>query len=274
MDRFPLDFLIVGTMKSGTSSLGYYASQNPEVNIPEMEGHFFDRHYEKGLDWYKQYLLTESTDQTKVFGEKTPAYAWSETYAKQIKAINPAVKLVWIFRNPVNRAFSHYLHNYKSGAEYLGFDKALSKEKSRIKKDINLGYHWASIYIDQVNVFLKHFSKEQMHFILFEDLKKDSLKVVNNLFDFLEVSKVDKIDSKVVNKTLMPKHPVLRYFVRQTLGRENRVWNKVYGFTTPDPNNPEKIPTINPETAERLKKDFEPFNRQLEALIGREIGYW
>jgi hypothetical protein len=47
------NFLIIGAQKAGTSSLFYYLSQHPDIDLPsEKELHFFDIQYENGIEWY------------------------------------------------------------------------------------------------------------------------------------------------------------------------------------------------------------------------------
>ncbi len=99
------DFLIVGTMKSGTSSLRHYLSQHPQIAIPAREIHFFDRDdtYARGPAWYLGRLARDRTANTTIVGEKTPTYSYDPKVPARIHRDFPGVKLVWIFRNPVDR---------------------------------------------------------------------------------------------------------------------------------------------------------------------------
>lgn len=109
-----VDFIIVGAMKSGTSSLAFHLSNHPDIYMPESEVHFFndDEAYEKG---YQHYLNQFEYLQNKIVGEKTPTYSYLKKCPERIYDFNANVKLIWIFRNPVDRAYSNYWHAVKRG---------------------------------------------------------------------------------------------------------------------------------------------------------------
>lgn len=158
------DFIIVGTMKAGTTSLAHYLKQHPQIFMPNREVHFFNNedNYKKGVKWYKKQFKKASND--SVIGEKTPTYSYLKKVPKRIHDILPEVKLIWIFRNPVDRTYSNYWHAYKKGMERLSFEKAIKNEKQGIKENIFYGYKKRSIYVEQVKRYLKFFPKNKMFF--------------------------------------------------------------------------------------------------------------
>src|SRR5262245_33715274 len=99
------NFLIVGAMKCGTSTLLGYLRQHREIYIARREVHFFDRdsQYRLGIEWYEKQF--GSSPQHRAVGEKTPAYCFVPEAAKRIHRHLPDVKLIWIFRDPVARAY-------------------------------------------------------------------------------------------------------------------------------------------------------------------------
>ena len=68
------DFIIVGVMKSGTTTLAHHFSRHPEIAIPEKEVHYFDydENYNRGEGWYEKELIQNAKTGTKIMGEKTP----------------------------------------------------------------------------------------------------------------------------------------------------------------------------------------------------------
>ena len=137
------NFVIVGIMKSGTTSLADLLSANEQIFIPEKELHFFDNYgghkdrWSLGLSWYKKQFLNASSAQ--LIGEKTPTYSYLNDVPKRIFETLPNVKLIWIFRNPINRTYSNYWHAVISGIENKSFNYAINNESKRIKKNIWLG---------------------------------------------------------------------------------------------------------------------------------------
>jgi hypothetical protein len=113
------DFIIIGAMKSGTTSLYNYLVQHPNVlKGAKKEIHFFDWQYEKGLPYYRSQFPTQPY---KIFmrsfrkyeficGEASPYYFFHPHVARRVAQDLPHVKLIAILRNPVDRAYSHYWH--------------------------------------------------------------------------------------------------------------------------------------------------------------------
>lgn len=167
--RIMPDFLIVGAMKAGSTTLMDYLVSHPEVGIPAEEINYFDKdsNYKKGEKWYSSWF--KSFTSQNIIGEKTPAYCYDPKVAERIYQQNPKMKLIWILRNPVKRTYSNYWHYIRIGKENLSVGDCLDLEDERVKKDIYKGYFKRSVYVDQVNRYLQFFPTEQMHFIIFED---------------------------------------------------------------------------------------------------------
>lgn len=272
------EFIIVGTMKSGTSSLMHQLRRHPEIHTPDKELHFFNRkaNYEKGIDWYKEVLLKNKPDAAKVIGEKTPTYSYQADVAEKIYKDFPNVKLIWVFRNPVDRTYSNYLHALKQGVDYYTFEKAIKKEEKRIQKNIFMGYKQRSIYVRQVENYLRFFPKENMFFLLFEDLIQPygEKHVLNDLFDFLGVSKTGfQYERKPSNPTRLPKHPKVLYYVRK-FGLHNKPGAKQLLDKLHIDAQTESYEKMSIKTRTELVEYFKPYNKELEKLIGLDLSVW
>ena len=151
------DFLVVGAMKAGSTTLMDYLVSHQEVGIPNEEINYFDKdsNFEKGIDWYSKWF--ENFSNHKIVGEKTPAYCYEPKVVERIHQQNPAMKLVWILRNPVKRTYSNYWHYIRIGKELLSVNDCLDQEEQRIKEDIYKGYFKRSVYVDQVERYLEFF---------------------------------------------------------------------------------------------------------------------
>ncbi|PIO65807.1 sulfotransferase domain protein, partial [Teladorsagia circumcincta] len=98
--------IIVGVKKAGTRALLEFLRLNPNIRAPGPEVHFFDKNYHKGLEWYRDKMPLTSGSQLTI--EKSPAYFHSRTAAERIRALNPAMKIIIVVRDPVMRAISDY----------------------------------------------------------------------------------------------------------------------------------------------------------------------
>jgi len=104
------NFLIVGAAKSGTSTLIGYLRRHPQIFMANSEIHFFDldENFNRGLGWYSNFFAKAKGE--IAIGEKTPGYTY-HSFAPQaslrIHQHFPEMKLIWIFRDPVERVYSH-----------------------------------------------------------------------------------------------------------------------------------------------------------------------
>lgn len=117
------DFLIIGETKCGTTSMFNYLIRHPQILDTYGNGNtydeiyatkeirFFDRYYNKGLDWYFSRFPEKAAGE--ITGEATPMYMYRTLAAQRIKQDLPDVKLIVMLRNPVDRLISNFQHNYK-----------------------------------------------------------------------------------------------------------------------------------------------------------------
>ena len=176
------NFLIVGAMKSGTTTLYEHLERNPSVFMSTpKEPNFFsmDDVYAKGADWYRSLFADAKADQ--ICGEASPSYSRFPRFAnttQRIANLLPEVKLVYIMRHPVDRFYSNYV-----------FDRTYGYRDS-IRETINDRQYVleTSNYMLQIEKYLKHFSREQMLFLLLEDLQESPSRVMTELCGFLGIS--------------------------------------------------------------------------------------
>lgn len=191
--KFKLDYLGIGTEKSGTTWLAECLREHPEVFIPkekelfffnEFDPHFFsisNKKYERGIAWYKGKFKNAKNGQ--LLGEYSPTYFYSEVTAKRIKKHFPNVKLILIFRDPVRRAFSQYVFDKSLGViRNMSFEKALKGNNSYLEK---------GKYAKYFKVYLKYFSRKNILVLLNEDIKNSPEEACKKLYKFLKVRDTD-----------------------------------------------------------------------------------
>ena len=275
------DFLIVGTMKSGTSSLANYLRTNRHIHMPRRELHYFsgDKNYNKGPSWYSKALTAKLNGvneyNTLLVGEKTPSYSYREKCVERIYRTIPNAKLIWIFRDPVKRSFSHYLHAWKKGSEQLTFRQYVRGRQERIKEHKYQGYVERSQYSIQVERYLSLFNISQMHFLLFEDLIRTPNEELNKIADFLGVSGFEERPQVNSNRTLMPFSPASLRLAQKIAGRQSKLYrivrklNKKLGAILPRSN-----PLIPSDLADELACLFAPYNERLTEITGLDLTPW
>ena len=270
------NFIIVGTMKSGTSSLADLLSSNNNIYIPEKELHFFDnfggykKRWNYGLDWYSKQFL--NAEENQIIGEKTPTYSYLKEVPERISKTLPNVKLIWIFREPIARTYSNYWHAVINGSENASFTDAIHNETQRLEKNIWVGYKKRSNYYEQVQNYLKYFSLTQMHFLTLEELRDNPEKTLRSVCSFLEVDYDEEMLSRkiVSNKSYLPKSKMIRYYVR-----------KMWGFNSILVKLERKInvtkasyPKMSESDRDYLRAFFSEGNIKLQKLTGLKTEYW
>ena len=198
MDKNKLDFLIVGAAKSGTTSLYQYLNQHPYIFMPtNKEPWFFcsdavDDSLNIRLDIIRKEedywnLFCPATDE-QLKGEASTGYLFFYKHTIQnIKRYVPEwkyLKIIMIIRNPIDRAFSHYLNDRVGGTINKSFyrvvDECLLGKVNPEDNYIDYGF-----YYSQIQAYLENF--KHVKIILFDDFKNDSESVVSEIFDFLDV---------------------------------------------------------------------------------------
>jgi len=209
------NFFVVGAQKSATTSLHYYLNQHPEIYLPKQkESKFFaeDKKYNLGLEYYEQEYFSDRKNEKEV-GEIDPDYMYFDQAIERISVdldINQ-IKFIFILRNPVDRAFSHYLMTYRRGLEQLTFEEAIKRENERINTGFEAKMHYSYVsrgfYLNQINKLLKHVDKSQSLVILTEDIENNPAATLKNIYNFLDVSSnhIPNNIQKKFHKSMIPK---------------------------------------------------------------------
>ena len=187
------DFLIVGGMRCGSTTLANILNSQSAIFLPETkEIHYFDQRnldIQSIQDYIDHFKMAT---QTQLIGEATPDYLTSSGCALRIQQQLPDVKLIMILRDPVRRAWSHYRFSVASGREIEPFDNALRLEDERLahpihEHDIFFSYQQRSRYIEHIRNYLNRFRADQLHIIILEELLADPQSIVTALFSFLDI---------------------------------------------------------------------------------------
>ena len=207
------NFMCLGAAKSGTTTLYDILRQHPDIYIPAFkEPHFFDipENYKNGIEWYKRNYFRNANK--KIIADFTPSYFFEKEAPKRIfKNLGRDMKFLVVFRNPVDRAYSHYLHSKRDDHESENFEKSLELEVSRLKKHENQSdylsylrhsYVHQGLYAQMIDRYLQYFSLDNFLFIHFDDeLLQERELTIKRILEFLE------IDSSFLLRTYIRSNP-------------------------------------------------------------------
>lgn len=223
-------FLGLGAAKAGTTSLRHYLIAHPDVFVVRAEPRFFasenqdldskhPSHHQTVTNLNDYMSLFDGVTTEKVIGEISPAYLHSTDAPQRIKHYVPEVKLFAILRNPVDRAFAHYMQMVKSGAEPItDFSEALNSSKEYVsngwvRKRFYLDF---GFYYEQLNRYYKLFSKNNIKVFLLDDLKENPKKLAQDLYSFIGVDKAFLPDFSInYNPGGIPKNRTIQRLLSQ-----------------------------------------------------------
>lgn len=264
-NRMLPQFIIAGAPKCGTTALYRYLLTHPQVlppTPPSYEVGYFSEHYNHDLDWYRAWFplkATASWRSRRVGGkpvvtcEHTPFYIMHPLAAERISAALPDVKIILLLRNPVDRAFSHYQHEFRSGQETLGFREAIAMEKKRTvgelarlrsEPDYRGPAYARHAYLDQseyrtkVERFFRHLDRNNIMIIQSEKLFSRTQDVFDQVVEFLGLDHFRLAAVKPFNS----------------------------GSYAP-------LDEADPELADRLRNHFRPHNESLYSYLGTDFGW-
>ncbi|EDX84828.1 Sulfotransferase domain superfamily [Synechococcus sp. PCC 7335] len=187
------NLIIIGAMKSGTTSLHYYLDLHPDISMSrQKELDFFIAHktWKKGVQWYRDNFADQTA---KIYGESSPNYTnyprWKGVPERMFSVV-PNAKIIYLLRDPIERMISHYLHAYTSGIESKSVEEALTKP---LEKN---WYIARSQYFMQLQQYLQFFPDSNVLLITSEKLSKFPQETMKKVFDFIGVDSEFDLDVK------------------------------------------------------------------------------
>jgi len=294
MNNYLPNFLIVGATKSGTTSLYKYLIQHPQIYLNESvkETNFFvqpknilgngpryyaDDSYAHTFDEYLELFKEVDPQKHKAIGEVCTTYLhFYKNTIPNIKKHLEDPKIIIILRNPVERAYSHYMHNVRDGDEELSFEEALNAESRRIEENLWLSFRLKTLgyYLEPVKSYLKNFSQVKVY-IFEEDLVGNELALLDNIASFLNVRdyQFDKIQR--YNKSGTPQISLLKKVLHND-NFINKVIRKILGegiFENLKNKNLKKG-EMDSEIKKELLTEYMPEIKKLESVLNRDLSIW
>ncbi len=299
INNHKLNFLVIGAAKSGTSSLHYFLGQHSQIELPfQKETHFLSGYgssdfpenvYHNAVNSKEEYLKLFDNKPNTLRGEVCVSYLKEyETTIQNIEKFGYSsdFKIVAILRDPTLRAFSHYTELKGQKIEKLSFRSAIEKNlKGNHNRWWWQNYLQFSLYSIAIEAYSRHFGKDNVLLIKYEDFEKDSLLVVNQILSFLGVEKLDELDSSIRFKKsgipksyllykLMSRNTDIRHFLKKVIpisvGRvikNSKVYQKILSY------NMQRI-TISEKDKKWFSSIIEKDIINLENSTGMSLNTW
>jgi len=215
MSKLP-NFLIVGVPKAGTTSLYYWLKQHPEICMSCIkEPHYFSqiKNTDHIIRWEDYIDLFKNCKDVKAIGEASTSYF--HFYKKSIPLIKEKLgnpKVIVVLRNPIERAWSHYLYYRKLGRENGTPDQVFNPNYSvNDPWNVNNPYIQFSFYSKPLEAFLENFNKVKVMF--YDDLKNNPEGFIKEIYEFLEVDNSFIPKFEIRNVSGIPRNKIIAYLL-------------------------------------------------------------
>ncbi|XP_017280780.1 heparan sulfate glucosamine 3-O-sulfotransferase 3B1a [Kryptolebias marmoratus] len=249
--------IIIGVKKGGTRALLEFLRLHPDIRAVGAEPHFFDRNYDKGLEWYRDLMPKSSEGQLTM--EKTPSYFVTREVPARIYTMSKETKLIVVVRNPVTRAISDYTQTRSKKLDIPSFESLTFKNMSAGLIDTTWSAVQIGLYAKHLERWLQFFPMEQMLFVSGERLITDPAGEMARVQDFLGLRRV--VTEKYFHFNPAKGFPCLK---RPEGNSKPHCLGKTKGRTHPN---------IDPEVVQRLRDFYKPFNRKFYKMTGQDFGW-
>ena len=290
------DYIGIGAMKAASGWIFRCIELHPEVSDNSAkELCFFNKsyNYEKGIEYY--YSIFNQHPKNKIKGEFTPSYMLSPEVASLIHKNLPDVKLIACLRNPADRAYSDYRYNIQEQGRfkiYKDFEDTIKNDRKFVER---------GFYYKQLKNYFDLFPRENILVVFYEDLKKDPVKFIHDIYRFLGLKDLEFIPSlanrkrsitgAAIIKTKIPLLNFMLYYFNSWIKEEGRVgkfihrrglekyYEKIQRFNKKEITGKNikvfSIPPLNQNTREfLLNQVYREDIQNLEKLLEKDLSFW
>ncbi|XP_072312587.1 heparan sulfate (glucosamine) 3-O-sulfotransferase 3-like [Eucyclogobius newberryi] len=249
--------LIIGVKKGGTRALLEFLRLHPDIRALGSEPHFFDRHYARGLDWYRSMMPKALEGQ--VVMEKTPRYFVTMETPARVYSMSRHVKLIVVVRDPVTRAISDYTQIISKTPDIPSFETLAFKNHSTDEMDAQWSPLWIGLYALHLQRWLEWFPLDQIHLVSGERLISDPAGELAKVQDFLGLQRIVTDKHFYFNKTKgfpclkKPEGSSKPHCLGKTKGRTHA--------------------SIDPNVLLRLRDFYRPHNERFYQLSRQDFGW-
>lgn len=152
-------------------------------------------------------------------GEASVCYLWSATAAANIRATVPEARIIVILRDPVERAFSQYLHNVADGVVKVSFREQIERGARHALREFQPLYPFLEngLYYEQVKRYLDVFPRQNVRALLYEEAWADTPRFLSELFEFLRVDPAFQPDLSAKElERREPRSAMLQYWLNRS----------------------------------------------------------
>ena len=272
--RLP-SFFVAGPPRTGTSWLHAILSQHATLPSFNKETRFFDVHFARGLPWYGRHFPVSPAGRPR--GEIAPTYFASPQARENIAMAIPHARLIFIFRNPVQRVVSMYRAKRAYGRFSWNFEQALARDPELME---------SGRYATHLQQWLLDFPSHQILITLHDDLRRDPQSFIDRLARFIGIPRFALTPAQLGKVYSSGTMTVPRSYLATWAGTAVADWCKARRLekaVAAVKNSPliglfigggRPFPEVPADTLRRLYETFRPEVEGLEAILARDLSHW
>jgi hypothetical protein len=290
----PVQLMIIGAPKCGTTSLKFYLSQHPEIcshQQPEMMYFTDDSIYAQGYQRSFERYFGDGCRGKRILA-KNVGIMYLPYGLNRLRDHNADLQIIISLRHPVERAYSAYWYARRRGWENLQtFEEGIQADPSRFNNDVilarNCTYIDRSVYIKYLAYVYQEFNKDQVHIFLLDDIKFNPEKICESIYGFVGLPSTSISNYKRrINPAALPRYQSMTWLLSSrnplptTLRRSvrrlipDRLGDNLRKKALEANEIEFSPPKMRDETRFRLIEYFKPYNRELSSLLGRDLSSW
>jgi hypothetical protein len=266
------DFIVIGAMRSATTTLHRQLASHPEIGMSRAkETDFFiaELNFRRGVDWYRNLFPTGR----RVRGESSPNYTKFDIFPGvpgRIRRLLPDCRLIYLVRDPVARALSHYR-----------FSACLGAGRATLEADRHRHIRLTSSYALQIERYLDCFERDRILVLDFDELHRDPPAVLGELGRFIGVPDGWSAHAPRQANASDDLARLPAWYVRL---RRSRAADDLRARLAPASaarlralvarRAPRALPDLAPDLSERLRDELAPDAARFRQLVGMPFPQW
>jgi len=281
MNRWP-NFFIVGAPRAGTTSLYEYLKKTKGVYLPYIkEANYFTASINPDLLMMqiisdkKKYLdLFKDVKDEIAIGDSSGLYLWDPKAPKLIHDVAPNAKIIILLRDPIERAYSHFLKLVSFGQDSHPFSESI-KKALKAPPDYSGRVVECGLYYEQVKRYVNLFGKDQVKIYIYEEFFKDPRSYVKEILEFLGINEEPPSSvGEIHNPLIEPRGKIAKKIMQSKLMKKagKKILPKsagpslkiIFGKKT-------KKPPMQGEAKKLLEEIYNDDVKKLENLLGRSL---
>ena len=266
------NFIIIGAMKAGTTTLYDQLRRQPGIYLPELkEPNFFsnDDQYARGIDWYSSLFASARADD--VIGEASTHYTKLPTFPSTVARMRTILenpRFIYVMRHPIDRLISQYIHQWSEGEFRFGLEEAIERHPELI--------HY-SCYSLQLAPYVRTFGVEAILPVFFERMLANPDETFSRICEFIgykgEGSWTVGLAAQNASNERLRKFPGYKVLVQSKMATDLRRYfaPRALRARIRQSLTMKRRPTLNLYTRRRLEQVFESDFKVLEGWFGAPI---